>query len=141
MGRNCTEWAVQCAALQPLFARRRSVPNGSAIRTALRVPGCVSRRASRCATMASTVLDCVRVGKRAGTHTVHYGIRFASGADGWLVAFAAVHGSIVVTNEQSAPASRQSIKLPDVCSQFGVAYVDTFRMLQRLAVKFVFEDS
>lgn len=66
--------------------------------------------------------------------------KFATGADGWLVAFALVHDVIVVTNEQPAPASRQGIKLPDVCEQFGVEYRDTFQMLRDLAVRFDWED-
>lgn len=61
--------------------------------------------------------------------------KFATGADGWLVAYAKVHGAIVVTNEQPAPESRKDIKLPDVCMQFNVASKDTFTMLRSLAVK------
>lgn len=61
--------------------------------------------------------------------------KFATGADGWLVAYAKVHGAIVVTNEQAAPDSRREIKLPDVCSQFKVPSRDTFTMLRNLAVK------
>lgn len=64
--------------------------------------------------------------------------KFASGADGWLVAFAVVHDAIVVTNEQPAPDSKNEIKLPDVCKQFGVEYRDTFLMLRDLAVSFEF---
>jgi hypothetical protein len=61
---------------------------------------------------------------------------FATGADGWLVAYASVHAVIVVTNEVSAQDSRNKIKLPDVCKQFGVGYCDTFQMLRDLAVRF-----
>ena len=46
--------------------------------------------------------------------------KFATGADGWLVAYARVHGSTVVTNERSAPKSRRDVKLPDLCEQFSV---------------------
>ncbi len=62
--------------------------------------------------------------------------KFATGADGWLVACARVHDAIVVTNEQSAPESRREIKLPDVCDQFGVRRDGTFAMLRALAVQF-----
>jgi hypothetical protein len=37
---------------------------------------------------------------------------------------------------QPAPESKTEIKLPDVCMQFQVGYVDTFRMLNDLAVRF-----
>ncbi len=62
--------------------------------------------------------------------------KFATGADGWLVAYARVHGTTVVTNEQSAPESRKEIKLPDVCDQFGVRRDNMFAMLRALNVQF-----
>ncbi len=61
--------------------------------------------------------------------------KFATGADGWLVAYARTHGMTVVTNEQSAPDSKREIKLPDVCDQFDVKYLDTFSMLRRLGTR------
>lgn len=67
--------------------------------------------------------------------------KFATGADGWLVAYARVHNAIVVTNEERAPQSRREVKLPDVCDQFKVRYIDTFRMLKDLAVRFEFEEA
>ncbi len=62
--------------------------------------------------------------------------KFATGADGWLVAYARVHDAIVVTNEARAPDSKSDIKLPDVCAQFGVPVMNTFSMLKELAVRF-----
>lgn len=62
--------------------------------------------------------------------------KFATGADGWLVAYALVHGAIVVTNEQSAPESRKEIKLPDVCDHFGVGRENVFSMLRALGARF-----
>ena len=62
--------------------------------------------------------------------------KFATGADGWLVAYAQVHGATVVTNEQSAPESKKEIKLPDVCNQFSVQSDNMFAMLRALSVRF-----
>ncbi len=62
--------------------------------------------------------------------------KFASEADGWLVAYAMVHGSIVVTNEQPRPESRNRILLPDVCNQFKVTPKDTFVLLKELSIRF-----
>ena len=62
--------------------------------------------------------------------------KFATGADGWLVAYARVHGATVVTNEQSAPESKREIKLPDVCNQFDVQHENIFDMLRALNVCF-----
>ena len=65
--------------------------------------------------------------------------KFATGADGWLVAYAKVHGCVVVTLEESRPESRNQVKLPDVCSQFGVVYQDVFTMLRALNTQFRYE--
>lgn len=71
----------------------------------------------------------------------HAKAKFATGADGWLVAYARVHKAIVVTNEERRPEAKREIKLPDVCAQFDVSYTDTFRMLKDLAVRFEFEEA
>ena len=62
--------------------------------------------------------------------------KFATEADGWLVAYAMIHGVTVITNEQPRPQSRSRILLPDVCSQFNVTYKDTFAILHELAVRY-----
>ena len=62
--------------------------------------------------------------------------KFAAGADGWLVAYALVHGAIVVTNEQGAPLSKKAVKLPDVCDQFSVRHDNAFAMLSALNIQF-----
>ena len=62
--------------------------------------------------------------------------KFATEADGWLVAYSIVHGTVVVTNEQPRPDSRNRVLLPDVCGQFQVPYKDTFVMLRELVVRF-----
>lgn len=64
--------------------------------------------------------------------------KFASGADGWLVAYSRVKGATVVTNEERAPDSQKNIKLPDVCDAFGVDTEDTFKMLEVLGTEFHF---
>ena len=61
--------------------------------------------------------------------------KFATEADGWLVAYSMVHGTTVVTNEQPRPDSRSRVLLPDVCTQFKMPSKDTFTMLRSLAVK------
>lgn len=66
----------------------------------------------------------------------HAKAKFATAADGWLVAYAKIHDAIVVTNEASAPESKHEIKIPDVCNQFNVGYKDTFSMLKDLAIRF-----
>ncbi len=62
---------------------------------------------------------------------------FATVADAWLVAFARVNGLTVVTHEEYAPQAKRSIKIPNVCVEFGVNYCSTFEMLRGLKEQFV----
>lgn len=62
--------------------------------------------------------------------------KFATEADGWLVAYAMVNGTVLVTNEQPRPEARNRVLLPDVCTEFEVPYTDTFSMLRELGVRF-----
>ncbi len=64
--------------------------------------------------------------------------KFASGADGWLIAHGMVSRKTIVTNEQPSPESRNQIKLPDVCDAFSVDFEDTFTMLHKLDVQYRF---
>lgn len=66
--------------------------------------------------------------------------KFATGADGWLVAYAKVNGSTVVTLEESRPESRNQVKLPDVCLKFDVIYQDVFTMLRALQVQYNYKE-
>jgi len=62
--------------------------------------------------------------------------KFATEADGRLVAYAKVHDLKVVTQEQPRPESRSRVLLPDVCKQFQVRYQDTFAMLKVLGARY-----
>ena len=61
---------------------------------------------------------------------------FASGADGWLVAHAKVHGKTLVTQEVYNSSIRKRVPLPNVCSEFGVVVANTFEMLRELDAAF-----
>ena len=61
---------------------------------------------------------------------------FARVADGWLAAYAKVHGAVVVTQEVFDADVRKKVPLPNVCRQFGVDYRDTFEMLRELEARF-----
>lgn len=65
----------------------------------------------------------------------HIKAKFAADADGLLVADARVHRAVVVTDEQSAPASSGEVTLPDARDQFGVERDNTFSMLRALDVR------
>ena len=74
--------------------------------------------------------------QRHSTYFDHAKAKFATGADGWLVAYALVHGATVVTNEQSAPESKKDVKLPDVCDKYEVHRENTFNLLRALGARF-----
>jgi predicted nucleic acid-binding protein len=59
----------------------------------------------------------------------------AKNADAWVVAYAKAKGCVVVTQEKSAPQSKSTVKIPDVCNAFGVTPIDTFEMMRRLRIR------
>lgn len=62
--------------------------------------------------------------------------KFATEADGWLAAYAKVHGHVVITGEQFRPDVKNRVPLPNVCRQFDVECRDVFQMLRDLNVRF-----
>ena len=49
---------------------------------------------------------------------------FAAAADGWLAAYAKVHGAVLVTHEQYSPDVKRRVPLGNICQQFGVPMRD-----------------
>jgi hypothetical protein len=64
--------------------------------------------------------------------------KFLSKADPWLIAKAMTRRSVLVTHESLAPENTTKVKIPNVCAHFGVEYMDTYELLQRLEASFVF---
>jgi len=62
---------------------------------------------------------------------------FATGVDGWLIAYAMVHGCTVVTHEVYAPDAKRKVPIPNVCLQFGIPCRTTFEMLDALKPQFI----
>lgn len=63
--------------------------------------------------------------------------QFASVADGWLIAYAAVNNLVVVTHEVYSADIKRAVKIPNVCVEFDVECVHTFSMLRTLEERFV----
>ncbi|MGI9028578.1 MAG: DUF4411 family protein [Ilumatobacteraceae bacterium] len=61
---------------------------------------------------------------------------FMDGADPFLVGGALETGSIVVTQETPAGASRKRVKIPDACHHLSVPYENTFEMMRALGARF-----
>lgn len=60
---------------------------------------------------------------------------FASSADLRLVAAAMEYGAVVATREVSAPRAQKKIKIPDICSAFGVRCVMPFEAYRHLGMR------
>lgn len=61
---------------------------------------------------------------------------FMDGADPFLVGASLDTGSILVTQETPAGASRKRVKIPDACLHLGVEYESTFEMMRALGARF-----
>ena len=58
--------------------------------------------------------------------------KFATDADGWLIA-AAKHGDYcLVTHETRQPGAKARVPMPNVGEEFGISYCNTFEMLREL---------
>ncbi|MDP5030215.1 DUF4411 family protein [Paraglaciecola sp.] len=62
---------------------------------------------------------------------------FLSKADPWIIAKAAAIGATVVTHEALVPDNSQKVKIPNICEQFGVEYINTYQLLFKLKAKFI----
>lgn len=61
---------------------------------------------------------------------------FMDSADPFLVGAALETGSILVTQETPAGASRRKVKIPDACRHLGVQFENTFEMMRALGARF-----
>jgi uncharacterized protein DUF4411 len=66
---------------------------------------------------------------------------FSTVADAWLVAHAQVNSYVVVTQEEPAPQSQASIKIPDVCDAHRVKWMGTYQMLENLGISLSWKPS
>ena len=56
----------------------------------------------------------------------------------WMVGrISRVNGYSVCSYEVSSPESKSNIKLPDVCKQFGVPFVNPYDVLEKLDVRMI----
>ena len=57
-------------------------------------------------------------------------------ADPWLIAFVISNDWTIVTYEKSQPERKNRIKIPEICNQFNVRYIDTIQMFRELSESF-----
>ncbi|MEM6379577.1 MAG: DUF4411 family protein, partial [Bacteroidota bacterium] len=57
-------------------------------------------------------------------------------ADAWLISYSLLHRTCIITHEKSQPERKKSIKIPDVCDEFQIRYIQTIEMFRELNEKF-----
>jgi hypothetical protein len=62
---------------------------------------------------------------------------FLSKADPWIIAKASTMSATVVTHEALVPDNSKKVKIPNICKQFNVEYINTYQLLLKLEAKFV----
>jgi hypothetical protein len=60
-------------------------------------------------------------------------------ADAWICAYALAHhpNMILLTHEKSEPDIKRKVKIPEVCVQFGMTYLNTIQMFRQLNEPFL----
>lgn len=71
-------------------------------------------------------------------YQTQYAQPFLDGADPWLIAYAKINDCTVVTGEVISHGAKK-VKIPNICEEFGVTYIDCFTMLKSLNVRFVLD--
>lgn len=56
-------------------------------------------------------------------------------ADPWVIAFAAAEQAVVVTKEELS-ASNKRIKIPDVCQEMGIEWINDFEFAKQVGIRF-----
>lgn len=57
-------------------------------------------------------------------------------ADPWVIANAIIEDAIVVTKETPVGSSSRRIKIPDVCNELGVPWIDDFQFAKEIGIRF-----
>ena len=60
---------------------------------------------------------------------------FLSRADLWLIAAGKALNATVVTQEKMLGKGTTKVKIPDICQQVGVKYVNLFDMMRAVEIK------
>lgn len=78
-----------------------------------------------------------KIADRQPQYRLHALEEFFGKADSWLVAQAAAHDCVVVTQEAMAPDGLRQVKIPDACALLKVPCVKTIELIRTLGIKLV----
>jgi hypothetical protein len=60
---------------------------------------------------------------------------FASSADSWLCAYGLAFGETIVTLETYDAEIKRRVKIPNVCREFGVEYIDLLQFMREISIR------
>ncbi len=60
---------------------------------------------------------------------------FASLPDSWLCAYGLAYGDKIVTLEKYQTEIKSRIKIPNVCREFGIEYIDLLQFMRELGIR------
>ena len=60
---------------------------------------------------------------------------FASSADSWLCAYGLALGETIVTLEKYNAEIKNRIKIPNVCEEFKVEYIDLLQFMREVGIR------
>ncbi len=69
-------------------------------------------------------------------HRLVDSVKGRSKADPWVIAHAMAEGAIVVTKEEFAPQTTKRIKIPNVCENMGVEWMNDYSLIRELGFNF-----
>ena len=72
-------------------------------------------------------------------HRLVDSVKGRSKADPWVIAHALAEHAIVVTKEESAPPNTSRIKIPNVCDDLGIEWINDYDLIRQLGLKFTIE--
>jgi hypothetical protein len=61
---------------------------------------------------------------------------FASVGDSWLCAHAMTYDYVIVTEETFEASIRKKIKIPNVCKEFDIKYINLLQFMRELGIRF-----
>lgn len=84
-----------------------------------------------------SVQECLaEVFKDPTHHRLVDSIKGRSKADPWVIAHAMAEGAVVVTKEEFAPLDTRRIKIPNVCDDLGVEWINDYDLIRQLGLNF-----
>jgi len=61
---------------------------------------------------------------------------FASVADSWLCAHAMTYDYVIVTEETYEAFSRKKVKIPNVCREFDIKFINLLQFMREIGIRF-----